>query len=286
MAAYAADLRDLWVWLEKRGHSGWEALHLDLIAEHLRDMDQKGYATSTIARHVATFRVFGRFCESIGHTSTNAAEHLSQPHLWRRLPNVLGIEQMRRLVESPHPEDMLYHRDRALLELLYAGGLRATEVAELESDRLFPKLGVARVLGKGNKERIVPIGLPALDAAGLYMQQQRPLLAREDKPTNRLLLSRTGSPITRVIVWQIVTKHAKRAGLGHVHPHMLRHSFATHLLAGGADLRVVQELLGHSNINTTQIYTHVDRSRLKKVIACLPRENRDLDDLSSDAAAG
>jgi integrase/recombinase XerD len=127
-------------------------------------------------------------------------------------------------------------------------------------------LGVGRVLGKGAKERIVLIGKPALQAVSQYLEQLRPRLVRPDRPTHRLLLSRTGKPITRIIVWQVVAKHARRAGLQGVHPHTLRHSFATHLLAGGADLRVVQELLGHSNIQTTQIYTHVDRSRLKQVL--------------------
>ncbi|MEX2215875.1 MAG: tyrosine-type recombinase/integrase, partial [Phycisphaeraceae bacterium] len=161
------------------------------------------------------------------------------------------------------------------LELLYAGGLRASEIATLDCDRLHQGLEVARVMGKGSKERIVPIGRPALDAARDYIKELRPKLLKAGKPTNRLLLSRTGSPITRIIVWQVVVKYARRAGMRQVHPHMLRHSFATHLLAGGADLRVVQELLGHSNINTTQIYTHVDRSGLKKVIQKFhPRERK------------
>ncbi len=272
IAAYAGDLRDLWVWLQYKRFTSWRDLTIDLIAEYLRDMDAQNYAVSTIARHVATFRVFGRFATSVGHLESNPAELLTQPHAWQTLPHVLGPNQMRKLVETPAPSDKLFERDRALLELLYAGGLRASELAELDCDRLHFDLGVARVIGKGNKERIVPIGRPALDAARVYLDELRPRLCREDKKTNRLLLSRTGSPITRIVVWQVVTKYAKRAGLGHVHPHILRHSFATHLLAGGADLRVVQELLGHSNIKTTQIYTHVDSSRLKKVIAdCHPR---------------
>ncbi len=127
-------------------------------------------------------------------------------------------------------------------------------------------LGIARVLGKGNRERIVPVGKPALKAVQHYQKELRVQLVKADKPTNRLFLSRSGSPITRVVVWQIVRRHADRAGLRGIHPHLLRHSFATHMLAGGADLRVVQELLGHSNIQTTELYTHVDRSRLKEVI--------------------
>jgi integrase/recombinase XerD len=128
-------------------------------------------------------------------------------------------------------------------------------------------LGVAQVVGKGNRERVVPLGRPALEAARKYLADLRPKLLRPERPTERLILSRRGRPITRIVVWQVVSKHAARAGLHNVHPHTLRHSFATHLLAGGADLRVVQEILGHSNIKTTQIYTHVDRSRLRQVIA-------------------
>jgi integrase/recombinase XerD len=173
---------------------------------------------------------------------------------------------MRRLIDAPKPEDALYLRDRAILEMLYAGGLRASELAGLDRDRLHMDLGIARIMGKGNKERIVPVGQPAIEAVEKYLEEQRPYLGRPDRETNRLFLSRTGQPITRIVVWQIVTKYARRAGLANVHPHTLRHSFATHMLAGGADLRVVQELLGHSNIKTTQVYTHVDRSRLKHVI--------------------
>jgi len=152
------------------------------------------------------------------------------------------------------------------LELLYGSGLRASELASLTLDRLRFDLGVVRVTGKGEKDRLVPIGKPATAAVQAYLNTLRSKLARADKPSEAVFLSRTGVPIDRIVVWQIVRRHARAAGLGHVHPHMLRHSFATDLLAGGADLRVVQELLGHANVQTTQIYTHVDRSRLKQVI--------------------
>ena len=236
------------------------------ITEHLCALDRKQLAVSSIARHVATIRVFCRFTHANGQIETNPAELLTQPHTWRTLPGVLNPEQMIALLNAPNPDDAYYTRDCAMLELLYAGGLRASEIANLDCDRVHHDLAVVRVMGKGNKERIVPIGKPALKAIANYETTLRPTLVREDRRNNRLLLSRTGLPITRIVVWQIVTKYAKRAGLGHAHPHMLRHSFATHLLTGGADLRVVQELLGHSNIVTTQIYTHVDQSRLKNVI--------------------
>jgi len=266
LSAYAGDLRELAAWLAARHITSWRGLTFKLITEHLRDLDARGLAISSIARHVATIRVFCRFAHANQLIPTNPAEQMTQPSGWRNLPGVLSAEQMVLLLQAPRADDALYQRDAAMMELLYAGGLRASEVAGLDCDRVHMDLGVVRVMGKGNKERIVPIGKPALAAVDRYLKEQRPLLLREGRPTQRLLLSRTGAPITRIIVWQIITKHARRAGLRHVHPHMLRHSFATHLLAGGADLRVVQELLGHSNIKTTQIYTHVDHTRLKSVI--------------------
>ncbi len=274
LEAYAADLRELARWLEDLAVTDWRSLDLTLIVAHMRELDSRGLAVSSIARHVATIRVFGRFLAANGRTDRDPAELITQPTVWQTMPGVLTPQQMQALVSSPDPDDELSLRNVALLELLYAGGLRASECADLDRDRVFMDLGVARVIGKGDKERIVPIGKPALAATKRYLDELWPVLVTrgqgkkqtEKHAVSRLLLSRTGRPITRVTVWQIVTRHARRSGLGHVHPHVLRHSFATHLLAGGANLRLVQELLGHANINTTQIYTHVDSSRLKEVV--------------------
>ena len=266
LAAYAADLHQLTTWTVRRGLDGWDGLEPGDLTEHVRHLAERGLAVGSIARHVATIRVFARFLESTGRIEANWAEWLVQPANRHMLPDVLNQEQIQRLLDAPCPDHELYLRDVALLELLYASGLRATELADLDCGRLHLDLAVARVLGKGNKERIVPVGAPAVAAASRYLEQLRPRLLRPERPSERLLLSRTGRPMTRVAVWQIVTRHARAAGLTAVHPHTLRHSFATHLLAGGADLRVVQELLGHANIRTTQIYTHVDATRLKDVI--------------------
>ena len=252
--------------MRSRRHRKWRDLSMPLISEHLRHLDGRGLAVSTIARHMATIRVFCRFLESNGLTPLNAAEQLSQPASAHTLPGVLRPNQVCDLLAAPQPSDSLYLRDVAMLEMLYGSGLRASEVAALTVDRVHMGLSVVRVLGKGAKERIVPTGRPARHAAQRYIEELRPQLVRRHQPTDHLLLSHTGRPITRVVVWQVVRKHAKAAGLHDVHPHTLRHSFATHLLAGGADLRVVQELLGHANIRTTQVYTHVDAARLKKVI--------------------
>ncbi|MEM9882990.1 MAG: tyrosine recombinase, partial [Planctomycetota bacterium] len=265
-AAYGGDLRDLWVWMVKRDLHAWTDLTPDLIAEHLRSLEAKGHAVSTIARHVATIRVFCRFLHAQDHHPEDPAEQLTQPQTWQRLPTVLGSEQIDRLLAAPDPDGLLYLRDVALMEMLYAGGLRASEIADLDVGGVHAELGVVRVMGKGSKERVIPLGQPAFRALRRYLDELREDLVREASPTRRVFLSRTGQPITRVVVWQVVKRHAEKAGLSHVHPHTLRHSFATHLLAGGADLRVVQELLGHSNLQTTQLYTHVDRSRLKEVL--------------------
>jgi integrase/recombinase XerD len=177
---------------------------------------------------------------------------------------------MKRMIEAANPKfGRLWKRDRALVELMYAGGMRASEVAGIKPDDFKETLGVVMVTGKGNKQRLVPVGKPAIEAINQYSNELRPTLLRfeDGRDEGRLLLSNTGRPLERVAVWQIIRKLAKNAELGEVHPHTLRHSFATHMLAGGADLRVVQELLGHSDIGTTQIYTHVDRSQLKAVVA-------------------
>ncbi|MCC7408550.1 MAG: tyrosine recombinase [Phycisphaeraceae bacterium] len=267
LRAYATDLVELQAFLAGRGDADWSRLDAKRLTDHLMALHERGLAVSSIARHVATFRVFGRFIEWAGVVAHDPAEQLQQPKLWQRVPTVLGASQVQALLAAPRANDALRPRDVAILEMLYAGGLRASELADLDVDRLHLELGVVRVLGKGNRERVLPLGKPALAAAEQYLRELRPKLLRPDRPTGRLFLSRTGQPITRIVVWQVVKRCAKAAGLRDVHPHTLRHSFATHLIAGGADLRLVQELLGHSNIKTTQIYTHVDRSRLKQVIS-------------------
>ena len=160
----------------------------------------------------------------------------------------------------------MYLRDKALLELMYATGCRASEAGDLKMADLHNDLGVVKITGKGNRQRLVPIGRHAAEAIEQYLQELRPRLVKEARPTDRLLLSERGTPMNRFTVWHTVKKHAARAGLRDVHPHTIRHTFATHMLSGGADLRVVQELLGHARVTTTQIYTHVDQSRLRSIV--------------------
>ena len=268
--AYGRDLRDLVDDLQQRGIDEPDAITARNLVEHVRDLHRvRQLQPSSITRHLATIRVFFRFLLANGCIREDPTGLLERPTRWKRLPGVLSPKQMRQLLRAPSPEHgRLWLRDRAILELMYAAGLRASEVGALRIREYNATLGVLLVTGKGGKQRMVPVGRPARDAMTSYLQQLRPELAQLDdgRDQGRLLLSNSGRPIERVAVWQIVRRCAQRAGMRHVHPHMLRHSFATHLLAGGADLRVVQELLGHSDIATTQIYTHVDRSRLREVV--------------------
>ena len=281
IAAYNRDLTDLLHDLVAHGRTDFASITGRDLAEHLsRLKTERLMESSSVIRHLATTRVFFRWLESTGLIGENPSGDLDRPTQWKRLPGVLSPRQMRQLVESPraaHDDEVknappLHLRDRAMLELMYACGLRASEVADLRVGDLHPTLGVVTVTGKGNKQRLVPVGGPAREAVRAYLEKCRPRLAsgtekkaRPDASEGRLLLSRSGKPLERVAVWQLVKKNAARAGLGPVHPHMLRHSFATHLLSGGADLRVVQELLGHSDIATTQIYTHVDSTRFREI---------------------
>ena len=268
--AYTRDLRDMVRDLLTAGISDPQRVDVTHLITHLRQLrHEQGLDASSIARHLATMRVFYRFLTANGRIESDPTLLLDRPTTWKRLPGVLSPNQMRRLLAAPSPEHgILWRRDRAMLELMYAAGLRASEVGALRMDEFHDKLGVLTVTGKGSKQRLVPIGRPALLAVTAYLDETRPVLLRDPlvNVEQHLLLSAQGRPLERVAVWQIVRRNAARAGLGHVHPHMLRHSFATHLLGGGADLRVVQELLGHATIATTQIYTHVDRSRLREVV--------------------
>jgi len=275
--AYARDLRELFESLRDAGVREPIDVAPRHLAEHVQGLRRdRALATSSVARHVATIKIFFRFLLSERRLETNPADWLEQPIRWRRLPSVLSPNQIRTLIEAAAPPPdadpahdrlPLWLRDRAMLELMYACGLRAGEVGLIRDADLGEAIGVVRVLGKGQKERLVPMGRPAMEAIATYRQGCRPRLLKPDgRDQGRLLLSRTGRPLERVAVWQIVKRCAAAAGLKDVHPHTLRHSFATHMLMGGADLRVVQELLGHSDVSTTQVYTHVDHTRLRDVV--------------------
>jgi integrase/recombinase XerD len=193
---------------------------------------------------------------------------LITPSIWERLPTVLTPSAVERLLRAPTRETRLGRRDRAALETLYATGCRASEVVGLKPVDLDLTRGTARCVGKGDKERLVPLGSHAREALAVYLEKDRPALVARRRETQEVFVSKSGRPLSRIALWRIVKQHAKAAGLQpSISPHTLRHSFATHLLAGGADLRAVQEMLGHSSIATTQIYTRVELSRLREVHA-------------------
>lgn len=278
--AYGRDLRDLLSHLACEGVASPGEINPNHLLRHVVTLSrERKMAATSVSRHIATVRVFCRWLHGRGLLGDDPSEHLDAPTRWKKLPEVLSPQQMKRLVEAPSPPAAagpgatLWVRDRAMLELMYASGLRASEVGRVALADLQERANIIRVLGKGDKQRLVPMGVPARQWLDRYLGEVRPALLRphgEDR--GRVFLSRTGRPLERVAVWQIVRKWAKSAGLREAHPHVLRHSFATHLLIGGADLRTVQELLGHADISTTQIYTHVDREHLKDVHkSCHPR---------------
>lgn len=278
--AYRRDLRDLGAFLaEHESTTDPAGVAPAMLIRHVRSMTaDRGYAPATVARRIATMKVFFRWLAGNAVLESSPADHLDQPARWRKLPGVLSPREMRQLLDAPQPPAKsragaapLWLRDRAILELMYASGLRASEVGAVGVHDVLEHLRAVRVIGKGDKERLVPMGEPAASAVELYVKDCRSVIvtaerAAERRDKGRLFLTRTGRPIERVRVWQIVKRCAHEAGLRDVHPHTLRHSFATHLLAGGADLRVVQSLLGHADISTTQIYTHVDKTALRNVI--------------------
>ena len=236
------------------------------LRRYLDSLSAAGLGSGTIARHLTTLRNFYRFLLREDKIDSDPTSLLSLPRQWKNLPKYLTSEEIDRLLTAPDPDKANGCRDRAMLALLYATGLRVSELCRLQVGDLDPTLGVVRVLGKGNKQRIVPVGRQALDAIATYMERTRSQLLR-GRNSPYLFITARGSLMTRQGFWKALAGYGRKAGIGcRLTPHVVRHSFATHLLEGGADLRSVQTMLGHADISTTQIYTHVMRSRLKKTI--------------------
>ena len=236
------------------------------IERYLEELMALGLEVSTLARNISSIRNYHAFLISEGWAEANPAELVDLPKQTRRLPGVLTVEEVENILDAPDPNKPDGLRDKAILECLYATGMRVSELVSLTRKQLVPELQLVRVLGKGSKERLIPVGKPALKALAQYMKSARPLFLRMNKETgDRLFLNQRGGPISRMGVYNIVKKAAREAGVKKkVYPHIFRHSFATHLLEGGADLRDVQEMLGHVSILTTEIYTHVDRTLLQR----------------------
>jgi integrase/recombinase XerD len=264
--AYGLDLQRFMRWAGSGGIKDHRAPSFRELSHYLEFLREERLAPPSIARNLVALKMLYRFLRLEERVQQNTVELLNAPSLWERIPQVLSPESVDRLLAAPRADDRFYLRDKALLETLYATGARASEVVGLKLADLFLDGGFCKCLGKGSKQRIVPLGQPAVTALRGYLGQLRPQLAQGRSEVPHVFLSRAGKPLTREMLWILVKKYAQRVGLGgRVSPHTLRHSFATHLLAGGADLRTVQELLGHANIRTTQHYTHVDRNRLQAV---------------------
>jgi integrase/recombinase XerD len=264
--AYGRDLERFQLWALGGGLKDHLKPTVRELSHFLAFCREENLAAPTVARHLVALKMFYRFLRLEERVEHSAVELLSSPALWERIPQVLSPEAVDKLLTAPRGDERFYLRDRALLETLYATGSRASEVAGLKLADLYLDSSFCKCLGKGNKQRVVPLGGQAVAALRTYLANFRPALVRPNPEAPWVFVSRGGKALTREMLWVLVKKYVRRAGLhAKVSPHTLRHSFATHLLAGGADLRTVQELLGHANIRTTQHYTHVDRARLRAV---------------------
>ena len=265
VAAYHRDLAHLAEFLLAQHVRTPSAVTSTLLRDFIFHLKDLGLAATSIRRHVSAVRTYFKFLVGEGHVVRDPSERLASPKRWRTLPAVLSVREVERVLQAPGADDPLAWRDRALLEFAYGTGARVSEIAGVEvKDVLFDE-GLVRLFGKGRKERIVPIGRRALGAVALYVREVRPRIEK-GKGKGRLFLNARGGPISRVGIWGLIKRHAKSAGVTkRVTPHTFRHTFATHLLEGGADLRAVQEMLGHADLSTTQLYTRVDRDYLRTV---------------------
>jgi integrase/recombinase XerD len=295
--AYGRDLERFAKWCALVRFTDYTAPTLRDLARYLAFLHDEQLAPPSIARHLVSLKMFYRFLRVEERADASAVDLLGSPKLWERIPEVLSPPDVEELLNAPRPGDRFYLRDRAILETLYATGCRASEVVGLRLRDVYLEGGFCRCLGKGNKQRVVQLGRPAVEAIRAYLAEGRGYLAAgtgsvggqkrptDDDATDYLFVSRSGRPLTRIVLWALVKKYCKRAGLPPtVSPHTLRHSFATHMLAGGADLRAVQELLGHASIQTTQHYTHVDRDRLKALHRKFHPRGKKSDPTGTDAA--
>jgi integrase/recombinase XerD len=261
LQAYRADLERFAKFLETASMPPREALLV-----YLNSLYRTGLGSRSIARHLTTLRSFYRFQLAERKIEADPTEHIKSPKQWQTIPHYLNSEQIERLLAAPDQSKPTGLRDKAMIELLYATGLRVSELCHLRVGDVERSLGFVRATGKGNKQRLIPAGRPALDLVERYLETARPQILKQ-KTSPWLFVTNRGGCLTRQAFWHALAQHGKKAGIFHdLSPHVLRHSFATHLLEGGADLRSVQTMLGHADISTTQIYTHVMRSRLRNTV--------------------
>ncbi len=265
LSSYRSDLTLFSTWLkDEQNTTLYQCSHIE-IQSYFAWLLGKGYSSKTLARLLSCFRGFYQYAKRETLIAVDPTLTIDAPKLGRKLPDLLSEEEVECLLQAPNVEDAIELRDRAMLELLYASGLRVSELVNLQLSNISVTQGIIRVMGKGSKERIVPMGLEAIDWLERYMQDARPILLGE-KQALECFLSRRGQGMTRQTFWHRIKQYGLRAGIAKsLSPHTVRHAFATHLLNNGADLRVVQLLLGHSDLSTTQIYTHIATARLQSL---------------------
>jgi integrase/recombinase XerD len=270
VAAYKRDLGKFAAFAEKRGLA-LEELTRDRVVDFLSELYRQGLDSRSVARHLVSVRNLFRFALSEEVLTSDPTLNLESPKVRKSLPTYLRMEEVDRLLSQPDPSTRNGLRDRAIIEVLYSTGLRVSELADLKVSDVDRRMGCLRCVGKGDKERLVPVGRKALAAVQEYLEKSRPQLqgghdSAKKAPSPYLFVNRSGNRISRISIWRLLSEHGRRAGIrAHLSPHKLRHSFATHLLERGADLRSVQLMLGHADISTTQIYTHVMEERLKQI---------------------
>ena len=263
--AYADDIGQFLGWLDQKGVNSLNQISRKQVLDHLMAMKARGMSTNSISRHLVSIKVFFRYLQQEGLLDRNVTDTMDSPRLWKILPDTLSEKEVNLLLKAPDMRKPLGVRDRAILELLYASGLRVSELANLQLSNLHLEDGYIRVVGKGRKERVIPVAEDSANILHCHLEEVRPMLC-ENPHLQNVFVSRRETALTRQRLWQIIKKYTKEAGImKNVTPHTLRHSFASHLLQNGAPLRVIQEMLGHADIATTQVYTHVNQSRLKTV---------------------
>ncbi len=263
--AYADDLGQFLSFFDQKGVTSLSQVSRKQILDHLMAMKAKGMSTNSISRHLVSIKVFFRYLQQEGLLDKNVTDTMDSPKLWKILPDTLSEKEVDLLLKAPDMRKPLGVRDRAILEMFYASGLRVSELANLRLSDLHIDDGYIRVIGKGRKERVIPVAQGSSNILECYLEEVRPMLCENQQVLN-VFVTKQESGLCRQRLWQIIKKYTKDAGImKNVTPHTLRHSFASHLLQNGAPLRVIQELLGHADIATTQIYTHIDPNRLKSI---------------------
>ena len=264
--AYGSDLRAFAAWLTPEERGALEQVSRKRMVAFLMAGRKEGLQPSTLARRLVSVKMFFRFLHQEGLLAVDMTDSMDSPSLWRHLPEILSPEEVTRLLKAPDRKTLRGRRDQVILDLMYACGLRVTELVTLRLEDLHLEEGYLRVMGKGRKQRLVPVARVTARGVTAYLQEVRPQLLANGTDPKTVFLSLNGLVLTRARIWQLIREYAVAAGVrGTPHPHSLRHSFASHLLSAGAPLRAIQEMLGHADISTTQIYTHVDQQRLRQV---------------------